>query len=106
MLFSIIHVLIATVSLMSEDLSLIVTLLGLFQSARHILKFLFFFLVGGEGHANMADLVEVHFHMDEQESILRLHICLFMKLRSPHTSICPSVGRQIVRSRPFSQAAH
>lgn len=54
----------------------------------------------------MADLVEVHFHMDEQESILRLHICLFMKLCSPHTSVCPSFGRQIVRSDPVSQAAH
>lgn len=54
----------------------------------------------------MADLVEVHFHMDEQESILRLHICLFMKLRSPHASICPSFGRQIVKSDPVSQAAH
>lgn len=74
------------------------------RDGRQILSFF-----GGEkknGYANMADLVEVHFHMDEQESILRLQICLFMKLRSPHTSICPSFGRQTVRSDPVSQAAH
>lgn len=41
----------------------------------------------------MADLVEVHFHMDEQESMLRLEICLFMKLQHTHQSVPALDGR-------------
>lgn len=35
---------------------------------------------GGGGHANVGDLVEVRFHTDEQESILRRHVCSSLEL--------------------------